>query len=358
MASVDHRSAAEIERDIEDERSALSRTLDEIQDRLSFESLTGEFADRIRENGSEIGRGLVRGVKENPIPLALTAVGLTWLIISQRSGSDDDDPYGRAALTPSSARVGVSSATGPGSSASPASPVYDASGKPVSDSGSRWDRATGETRERAQEMRQEAARGMSRASGAVRRRAQSAYASAAELRERITHGTDEMSASARKRVIAARTRAYEAQLRAEKYMAQGRAKATHFYEDQPLVVGALALAVGAAIGGLLPRTDREDEVFGEYRDRAFDEAERIYNEERAKLESVVRETASEARSVAREVADEVSEDVRSGAERAGDIARSKLSEVGSTAKSGAEHVAETAKSEAEKQDLGKPGQAS
>ena len=367
MASVDHRSAAEIERDIEDERGALARTLDEIQDRLSFEALTGEFTDRIRENGTEIGRSVVRGVKENPVPLALTAVGLAWLIVSQRSGSRYDDPYERAAATPTSARVGVAGTRDyrdPDATADPA-PLYDASGKPISDGGSRWDHATEGAQERAREMRQGASRGMqgasrgmSQASGAVRRRASGAYASAAELRQRIAHGTEEMSASARKRVIAARTRAYEAQLRAEKFTAQGREKASDFYEEQPLVAGALALAVGAAIGGLLPRTRREDHAFGEYRDRVFDEAERIYHEERSKLETVARETADEARNVAREVADEVSEDVKSGAERAGDIARNKFSEVGSTAKAGAEHVAETAKSEADSQELGKPGKVS
>ena len=357
MASVDHRSAAEIQRDIEDERSALTRTLDEIHDRLSFEALTGDFAERIRESGSEIGRSALRGVKENPIPLALTAVGLAWLIVSQRSGSRHEDPYARAAVTPASARTagepGISDYREPGAAVDPA-PVYDASGRPITDDRSRWDRTT----EGGQEMRQKAARGMSRGTSAVRRRAQGAYASAAELRRRITHGTEEMSANARKRVITARTRAYEAQLRAEKYTAQGREKAAELYEDQPLVAGALALAVGAAIGGLLPRTRREDEAFGEYRDRVFDEAERVYREERSKLETVARETANEARNVAREVADEVREDVKSGAERTGDIARAKMSEVGSTAKSGAEHVAETAKTEAEKQDLGNPGKAS
>jgi hypothetical protein len=40
---------------------------------------------------------------------------------------------------------------------------------------------------------------------------------------------------------------------------------THF-RDQPLVGGALAFAVGAAIGATLPHTDSEDEVFGEAAD--------------------------------------------------------------------------------------------
>ena len=95
MASDAHRSAAEIEREIEDERNALSRTLDEIQDRLSFEALSSGVVDRVRENGSEVGRMVGRGVRDNPVPLALTALGLTWLAVSQMRGSDDGyDEYG------------------------------------------------------------------------------------------------------------------------------------------------------------------------------------------------------------------------------------------------------------------------
>jgi hypothetical protein len=41
---------------------------------------------------------------------------------------------------------------------------------------------------------------------------------------------------------------------------------THF-RDQPLVGGALAFAVGAAIGAALPHTDNEDELLGDLADR-------------------------------------------------------------------------------------------
>ena len=383
MASVDQRSAAEIEREIESERSALTRTLDEIQERLSFESLSGDFVDRMRENSGDIGRSVARGVKDNPIPLAITAVGLTWLIISQRNSSNDD-LYDRVARTPASARRGSGPADyrDPGAVAEPA-PLYDASGRPIpnDDEPSRWDRARGAMegagRSAASSLRggrdhvaasassashraqsrfssaQGAARSRaSAASGGMRRRAQGAYASASELRDRIMEGTEDLSESARKRVIAARTRAYEAQLRAEHYASRSREKASDLFEDQPLVVGALALAAGAAIGGMLPRTSREDDAFGAYRDQIFDDAERVYHEERAKFETVARETVKEAQNVARDVADDVSEDVKSGMHRTGDIARGKLSETEAKAKDAANKVADTAKSEAEKQNLG------
>lgn len=316
MASVDHRSAAEIERDIEDERDALTRTLDEIHDRLSFESLSGEFVDRIREGGGDMGRSIARTARDNPVPLALAALGVAWLVASKTAArvGDAREPWSAPAAgrAPADRRTLVDPA-----------PLYDSSGRPLARDDTRWDTAEDDTDDR---LTDEAASRISQASDAVRRQARGAQASAAELRRRITQGTEDLSHRARKRVLAARTRAYEAQLRAERYASRGREKAGDLYEEQPLVAGALALAIGAAIGGLMPRTKHEDAAFGEYSDRAFDEAERIYREERAKMETKARDAAREMKNTAADVASQVTDNLQEGAARAGDIAREKLSE--------------------------------
>jgi hypothetical protein len=326
MANADQRSAAEIEREIEEERNALTRTLDEIHDRLSFEGLTGEFVARVRENSGDIGRTVVRGVRDNPIPIALTALGLAWLAASRRASSRDEGPDDWTSSRSPVARYGAD-LRDPEAVVDPA-PLYDASGRPLSGDESRWDRAVGEAAGQAEELAEEANGHLSRAAQSVRRGAQGAYASAAELRRRITHGTEEMTGQARKRVIAARTRAYEAQLRAEKYAVRGREKATDLYSEQPLVAGALALAFGAAIGGLLPRTRRENEALGTYRDRVLGEAERIYGEERAKLEVAARDAGRRMQNVARDVASDVQGDLKKGAQQASEIARAKHSDAG------------------------------
>ncbi|MBM9593148.1 DUF3618 domain-containing protein [Roseitranquillus sediminis] len=436
MASDDHRSAAEIEREIEAERNALTRTLDEIQERLSFESLSGDLYERVRDSGGDVGRAVIRSVRDNPVPLALTAIGLTWLMISQRN-SGHEDPYGydpydgyigrRPASDWDDEYAGVGGRTTPvGGTGAYRRPIYDASGRPISgdvheDHESRWDSARHAVSGAAQSARDRARSGAHAASSGVgsardsaasgygsardraagglhsagdkasaglhagqeatssryragrdaiasgakrvrssfsrgyesgRSRARGAYASAAELRERITHGTQDLSAQARARIIAARTRAYEAQLRAEQYASRGRDKAVDLFEDQPLVIGALALAFGAALGGLLPRTSREDDAFGAYRDDLFEEAERVYREERSKLEAVARETAEEARRVARSTAEDIRGDLNEAASEIGATARSKLSDAEAKAKEAAEQVGEKAKSEAENKNLG------
>jgi hypothetical protein len=391
MANADPRSAAEIEAEIESERSALSKTLDEIQDRLSFETISNDVIGRIRDNSGDLSRALTRSVKENPIPLVLTAIGIGWLIANQRGGSspsrgvdyDDygDDPYSRYASRPVSARSTVGRREG---AAEPVG-LYDAGGRPMpsddDDGVSRWDRtresmasasdrasagasatarSAGDRARASRDAMQDRASGMAagvsdrmhRSRDEMQRRARGAYASASELRERMMQGTEGLSDAARRRVGAARTRAYEAQLRAEYYTSRGRERAADLFEDQPLVAGALAMAVGAAIGGLLPRTRQEDNTFGAYRDQVFDEAERVYQEERSKLESVARETVKEARQVASETAESMRGDLKKAAESTGDIARAKLSEAEQRAKEGADRVADTAKTEADKQKLG------
>lgn len=79
------RSPAEIERDIERERAGLTETLDELQDRFSFEGMTRQITDQFREHGGEFGRSLSDSVKRNPAALALTGIGLAWLIFGNRS---------------------------------------------------------------------------------------------------------------------------------------------------------------------------------------------------------------------------------------------------------------------------------
>lgn len=53
---------------------------------------------------------------------------------------------------------------------------------------------------------------------------------------------------------------------------QTRETYDHYIEENPLAVGAVALAVGAAVGFAIPSTDYESELMGEYREQVFDKA--------------------------------------------------------------------------------------
>jgi ElaB/YqjD/DUF883 family membrane-anchored ribosome-binding protein len=57
------------------------------------------------------------------------------------------------------------------------------------------------------------------------------------------------------------------------YGTQAREQYDYYIEESPLAVGAVALALGAAVGLAIPSTRYEGELFGEYREQLLDKAQ-------------------------------------------------------------------------------------
>ena len=77
-----------IERDLDKTRSRLGGHLSELQDKFSpgqvLDDLMGYFRG---SEGAEIGRSLLDNVRGNPMPAAVTAIGLAWLMASKPTGT-------------------------------------------------------------------------------------------------------------------------------------------------------------------------------------------------------------------------------------------------------------------------------
>ncbi|WP_298447477.1 DUF3618 domain-containing protein [uncultured Marinobacter sp.] len=336
------RSPEEIEREIERERAGLTGALDDLQNKFSIESIARQVSDQFREHGGDIGRSVSEAVKSNPVALALTGVGLAWLIMGDRSGGrdryDHNRSYGRPDFNYND--------EGPGIRTRRSNVDSSASGNL---SGARSN-AVGEARS-ARSPVTDKAKGAARA---VSDKAQSAADSAHNLassatdraatwREQLTEGTENFTEEARNRVIAARESAIDARDAAASYARQGRERAVDMFEEQPLVAGALAVAVGAALGAALPRSRMEDQYLGEHSDKLFDDAERIFEEEKQKLGRVAKAATDEAKkavSESREKADDAAP-----ADTAGQA-------VADEAKSYGKRIVDAAESEAEKQNVG------
>ena len=69
-------------------------------------------------------------------------------------------------------------------------------------------------------------------------------------------------------------------------------------QDNPMVLGAVALAAGALIGTLLPGTDVEDTYMGETRDTLVDSAREMAEDKVDELSKVVRDGAQSEASTA------------------------------------------------------------
>ena len=286
---TDNRSPEEIERELERDRAGLADTLDDLREKFSVDTMIRQAADQIREHSGEIGESVSRAVKTNPMALALTGVGLTWLIFSERNPAPvpapDDWPAARGAHRPFRTRrpVSVQRSRGlaqPSDLPSWARDVDDMHGDMDTDD----DKGLGAVKSKLQDT------------------AESIKDRAASWRERLAEGTEHLTEEGRVRVIEARERATEAREAALDRLADARDRSMDMFEDHPLIAGALAVAVGAAIGAALPHTRFEDEHFGVESDELFREAERILKEESAGLKSAVAETAREAGETARKAA--------------------------------------------------------
>lgn len=388
----DTRSPEEIEREIERERAGLSDTLNDLQDRFSVETVARQVTDQFREHGGDIGRSVSDAVKRNPIALGLTGAGLAWLMLGNRSHDDDrryddyrryrdrevrdrshgygaDDRPDRAPVTAYrsrpdrplySGRYG-SAHTAPGwartrheedsagtaqqlrETASNVGDKVSGAASDISDSA----RDAGSTV--ADKARGAAAAAKDAGASAVEKTqdlGSAAAQHAADLRDRLAEGTQDLTAEARHRVVVARQRAIEAREAAADYARQGRERAVDIFEEQPLVAGALAVAIGAALGAALPRSRVEDEYLGEQSDRLIDEAERIFAEEKEKLGKVAKAIKDEAGEAASDLRKEA--DAAASGSTVAQTAAEK-------AKSAGKRIADAAQSEAEKQDLGDIG---
>jgi hypothetical protein len=87
MASNEGQSAAELEREVTEDRERIDHTLLEIQSRLT----PGQLIDEVLRHGQGTGRDLVSGLgrtlSANPVPTALVGVGLLWLLLAKPSAS-------------------------------------------------------------------------------------------------------------------------------------------------------------------------------------------------------------------------------------------------------------------------------
>jgi len=395
----DSRNPEEIEREIERERAGLANTLDDLQDRFSVEGIARQVSDQFREHGGDWGRSISDAAKRNPVALALTGAGLAWMMFGSGNSRDNHGSYegldrNRAHPVPvpvtntetrpalrdshrSNAPASAYAASyGSERSAQDRVPAWardvhndENDGPSMGDrarnaasgvkgaAGSAADRARSagssvasgarNTRDRVSHGASSAVESIrhtaSGAAGSVRDGASAATERAHALRQRLSEGTESMSTEARERIVMARAHAMDAWNATGRYTRQGRERAVDMFEEYPLVAGALAMAVGAAMGASLPRSRTEDAYLGEHSDALFNEAERIYAEEREKLGKVAQAAKDEAGKVLQET--KAQADAASDEETAADAAIKKAQDSG-------KRVADAAKREADKQKVG------
>ena len=323
-------SSERLEQESEQTRLRLAESLDELRARLTPGQVVDQLVDYASEAGAgEFVRNLGRDVRQNPLPVTLIGAGIGWLMmLNGRSHSRDggrDDEGDRIAVGMSSAsdpHIGISSSIGRrrgsglrlwgakraivgttdrlragadvvsqrsrevlGTVGDTASNAAEAArerartaGSAVTDAGRQareWvSDIAGRTSsslpssEDASSLYRSAAGAVSSAASAASSTAQRLGDSASHLGQRVGGGATELSRNMR--------------------------SFAQFCVEEPLVLAGLALAVGTALGALLPSTETEEEMLGaasaNLKEKVKDQASELYG----KARSVAQETVSAA----------------------------------------------------------------
>lgn len=83
----EHKSSADLQREVELQRTRVESTLDKIQEKLSPGQLVDELLAYTKGGGGEFVASLQRNVTANPLPVALLGVSLAWLM-AKPAGDD------------------------------------------------------------------------------------------------------------------------------------------------------------------------------------------------------------------------------------------------------------------------------
>jgi ElaB/YqjD/DUF883 family membrane-anchored ribosome-binding protein len=270
--------AERIVSEIEETRSGLGQTIDEIGHRLQPENIANEAKEKIRE--ATVGRvermvddagqtaqrtstSLIDTIRQNPVPAALAGIGLGWLVVRMRdqSASAGGSRYGNG----SRYGGGYGYAYGYGNSGS---------GDP-----------------------------MDKARGAANRVVGTAQDVADQATQRAQEVGSDLQRSAQQAVEGTQEKVQLAQWQTQYALQDAQRQIDRTWNDNPLALGALAVGVGAAVALAIPETQKERELMGEQRDQLVQ-----------KVSTVATQALDEAKTKAEEVAQQVTEQVEETAE--------------------------------------------
>ncbi len=256
---------ATLEREIDQTRANMDRTLGALERKFSPGQLLDQAMEFARENGGEFANNLGRSVKENPVPALLTAVGIAWMVASSNRPKPSladayDDRYARD----------------------------DLNAVEIDDTG--YEDDAGDQKEG---LTDKAQRLKASAEGSLSEAGQRVKSAAERARQKLAGTKDTVSAGLRRS-------SGTAQLQTQRV----REGFNSLLTEQPLLLGALGIAVGAAIGAALPATEQEDRLFGSARDKALSEVKQrgteTYEQVRDKANAVGEEAKQSISNAVRE----------------------------------------------------------
>ncbi len=301
-----NKSSAQIEREVEGTRARLTNTIEELRDRVSPGQIMEEAVSYFRgSGGNEMVQNLGRQLRDNPMPVLLIGAGIAWMMLGSRSSANaytspssttySQPPRPLSGTTPHGPETrhlaGAPAYVPAGGSTSSSS--YTSSSAASSSGPGLGDRVTG--------AMHDARDGVSSAASGLYERASDAAGRVGEAASAAWESATGAAGSAQARMSDARMRAADAAYYQSRALReQGRQGLDYVVRDQPLILGAIGLAVGAAVGALIPNTEAENRLMGETRDRLADQARDLAEEGYERVSQVANQHLEQAQGIASE----------------------------------------------------------
>jgi len=343
----DTRSTAdtsEIRADIEQTRAELSETIDALTERLSpsnlkeqaqeqFHDVKEQVKDQVKEQFYEakemvreatIGRvehmvqsagdtvnntgsSVLQTIRQNPIPAALVGIGLGWLFMNRQSGASSQP-------TRYSGRGGVRGERGyygerPYYEDRPLygeRPYYEGQRAYSYNTGSYGDQrdSGGMMQQGRQAVGNVASSVTDRASNVASTVSDTASNVASTVSDTASNVASTVSDTASNVASTVSDTASNVVDRAQYQAQRVEDRFENTLQDNPLALGAIAIALGTAVGLALPQTERENQLMGEARDTLVERAQEVASDTFDKVQRVAGEVASEAQTTVQEQARE------------------------------------------------------
>ncbi len=245
-------------------RAQMSETVYAIQGRLNPQYVREQATSQAKDTAREAGSTVVDTIRDNPVPAALTGaglVGLGWLIASGRDQGSDQRRYRDE-------------------------PRYE--DYPEYYEGSR--EIEGYYTDRSLEDQD------SEGYGSDRSRMRDA---GGEARERASRAGSELQSRAGEVGGQLQNRADDARNQARYQARRAKGGFQQTLRENPLILGAVAIGLGAAVGFSVPETEKENEVMGETRDKLANRAQQGARDAQQRVQRVAEEGRSAAEQEAR-----------------------------------------------------------
>jgi len=254
-------------------RQAMDRTIEAIEGKLTPGQLLMEGLSLLGKGGATGANKLVELAREHPVPAAVIGVGVGMMI---RDAATKKSDGGRIPTAGYASGYGYEGGF-PGVSAHAYDEGPGVASRTVHDAKERVVEAAQSARDTVSDTVHDARDAVAGAARSAKETVGEAAHTAREKVAGVVDGAREKAAAvgegAREALDSVGERGARLRQRAHVRVRDAKIGFWQTLDEQPLVVGAAAIAVGLVAGLLIPGTSREDELVGEKRDEMWQRAQ-------------------------------------------------------------------------------------